>query len=150
MENQTHKRGESQQMSTVADLSMARDYVVAIGGPGKGATIVARAYAALTKLFPHEDDPRDQWTERRLRSFLEREAALVKFREMVELHRAAEKAKAERELLAQARKQHAEFIEKTASMRALLEHQDEAFHSPEIERLRGMARGVDRPGTGGE
>lgn len=149
MEVRTQKRGDRQQMSTVADLNMAHDYVVDIGGPGKGALIVARAFAALRRLFHHEDEPRDQWTERRVRSFLERDAALVKFREMVELHRAAEQAKAERELLAQARKQHAAFIEKTASMRALLEHQDEAFHGPEIERLRGLARGVDRPGTEG-
>lgn len=75
-------------------------------------------------------------------------SAFERLREMVELHRAANEAKAERTLLAQARKQHADFIEKTASMRALLEHQDEDFHGPEIARLRGVSRGVDRAGAG--
>ena len=145
MDHRTHKRGEHQQMSTVADLNMARDYVLAIGGPGKGQSIVAKAYRVLTDLFPHADEPRDQWTQRRLRAFLDREAALVKYREMVELHRAAEQEKSERRLLEQARKDHAAYIAKTASMRAFLEHQDEAFHGPELERLRGVARGVDSP-----
>lgn len=149
MGNRTHKRGENEKMSDVADLEMARDYVLDIGGPGKGAVIVDRAFKLLAKLFPHDDRPKEQWTSRRVRSFLEREAALVRFREMVELHRAAEHAKAERALIEKARKEHAAFIEKTASLRALLERQDEDFHRPQIEGLGGGLGGMDRPGTEG-
>lgn len=119
MDKRTRKYGEAKRMS---DVAMAREYVADIGGRGKGSTIVQR-------------------------SFWERDAAHVKYREMVELHRAAEVAKAERELIALARKEHAEFIAKTTSIRALLERQDEDFHRPSIEGLRGVASGVDRTGT---
>lgn len=133
---------DSQQMS---DVAMARDYVADIGGKGSVKTILARAYDALGKMFPHEDDPENQWTERRVKSFWWREAATVQFREMLELHRTAEKAKEERELLQRARKEHAAFIEKSASIRALLERSDPDFHCSEIERLGDMGRRVDRP-----
>jgi hypothetical protein len=53
------------------------------------------------------------------------------------------KAKEERELLQKARKEHAAFIEKTASYRALLERTDPDFFGGEIERLGGMGRRVD-------
>jgi len=150
MENRTHKRGENQQMSSVADVSMARDYIAAIGGPGKGVTIIGKAFNRLSELFPHEGNKKDQWIYRRVRSFWEREAPYVKFREMAELHRAAAIAKAERELIAQARKEHAAFIEKTAHLRALLEHQDAAFHSDQIEGLGRVTGRMDRAGDRGE
>lgn len=127
---------------------MAHDYVRDIGGPGKGAAIVARAHAWLVKLFPHDEDPGEQWTQRRVRSFLERDAALVKFREMMELHKTAEVVKSEKALIEEARKQHAAFIAKTASIRAFLEHQDEAFHSAQIEGLGRGLGGVDSAGAG--
>ena len=136
-------------MSDVADVEMARSYVVDIGGPGKGVAIVSKAFDLLAKLFPHREEPKDQWTLRRVRSFWGRDAAHVKYREMVELHRAAETAKEERRLLELARKEHAAFIAKTASLRALLERQDADFHGPSIEGLGGGAGGVDRPGIEG-
>ena len=139
MDKISQKRGALKQMS---DVAMARDYVAMIGGPGTGKSKMWRAYSVLERMFPH-CEPRDRWTHRRVRFFWEMDASFVKFREMRELHRAAEEAKAERELLAQARKEHAHFIEKTASLRAFLEHQDEAFHSSEIERLRGVSGGGD-------
>lgn len=128
----------------MCDVAMAQSYVRDIGGKGSAKAIWARAYRFLTDMFPHHHDPENRWTERRVRGFLHMDAATVQFREMVELHRAAEAAKAERKLLEEARKEHAAFIAKTTSLRALLEHQDEAFHSAEIERLRGMGGGVDR------
>lgn len=138
------------QMYDVADEVLARAYVADIGGTGPVKTILARTYETLCKMFPHPDKPEKQWTERRVRAFWHQEAAYVEFREMLELHRAAEKAKNERALLAQARKEHAAFIEKTASLRALLEHQDEAFHSAQIEGLRSLSGRVDLPGNLGE
>lgn len=131
----------------MSDVAMARDYVRDIGGKGAASQIISRAFDRLADMFPHREEPRNRWTERRVRSFWNCEAASVQYREMVELHRAAQQAKDERELLDKARKEHAAFIAKTASIRALLEHQDEAFHSGEIERLRSLACRVDRPGT---
>lgn len=115
----------------MSDVAMARDYVADIGGRGKVKTMLAKAYDALAKAFPHTDDPENQWTERRVRAFWNYDTASVQFREMMELHRVAEKEKAERELLAQARTEHAAFIEKTASIRALLERQSENYSRPQ-------------------
>lgn len=130
----------------MSDVAMASSYIADIGGQGSVKSMLSRAYNRLVDMFPHHHDPHNQWTERRIRAFWAREAATVQFREMLELHQAAEKAKAERELLAAARKEHAAFIEKTARLRALLEHQDEAFHRPQIEGLGGVAGGVDCTG----
>jgi hypothetical protein len=126
------------------DVVMAQGYVRAIGGKGQVKVVLDRVYKTLAQMFPHANEPRDQWTERRVRALWGGEAARVEFREMVELHKAAEKAKEQRALLREARKEHAEYVAQTASLRALLEHQDEAFHSPQIEGLRGMAGRVDR------
>lgn len=131
----------------MSDLVLASSYVADIGGPGKVKTILSNAYDRLAKMFPHKDEPDWQWTERRVRSFWNKEAAYVEFREMRELHAAAAKAKEERELLRKARIEHAAFIEKTASLAALLERTDEAFHRPSIEGLGGMGSGMDRTGT---
>jgi hypothetical protein len=136
--------------SHMSDVAMARDYIADIGGAGQVKSIIHRAYSRLAEMFPHEDAPANRWTERRVRAFWNQEAAIVQFREMVELHRAAEKAKAERELLRKAREDHAAFIKKTAALRALLEHTDEAFFSDQIAGIRSGLGGVDRPGTEGE
>ena len=141
---------ENTSKKQMSDIEMARGYVLDIGGTASAQVMLARAYATLAAMFPHKEDPKNQWTERRVKSFWWRDAATVQFREMIELHRAAEKAKEERELLQKARKEHAAFIEKTASLRALLERTDEDFFGAEIERLGGVGRRVDRAGTHGE
>lgn len=135
---------------SVSDVALARSYVADIGGAGKVKAILGNAYGRLISMFPHKDEPDRQWTERRVRSFWNGEAAYVEFREMRELHAAAAKAKEERELLQKARKEHAAFIEKTASIRSLLERTDPAFFSHEIERLGGMSSRMDLPGNCGE
>lgn len=133
----------------MSDVAMARGYVADIGGDGSVKTVLSRAYSVLVDMFPHKEDPENQWTERRVKSFWWREAATVQFREMMELHRAAEKAKEERELLQKARKEHAAFIEKTASLRALLERQDQDFNCNEITRLGDVGVRVDRSRASG-
>jgi hypothetical protein len=142
MEKSSANTESQQQMS---DVAMAQSYVRDIGGKGSAKSILNKAFARLSEMFPHRHEPEKQWTVRRVRGFLGGDAATVQFYEMVELHRAAEEAKAERELLAKARKEHADFIQKTASLRALLERQDEDFHSAELERLRGLSGGSDSP-----
>lgn len=138
---------DSKQMS---DLALASSYVADIGGPGKVKTILAKAYDRLAEMFPHKGNPEWQWTERRVRSFWNKEAAYVEFREMRELHAAAAKAKEERELLQKARLEHAAFIQKTASLAALLERTDEAFYRDQIEGLGRRSCGLDMPRNRGE
>lgn len=133
----------------MSDVAMAQSFVRDIGGNGSVKVMLAVAYDRLSRMFPHRHDPENQWTERRVRGFLSADAATVQYREMVELHEAAKVAKSERSLVEQARKEHAAFIAKTASLRSLLEYQDEAFHRDEIERLRGLVGGMDLPGTDG-
>ncbi|RUU79992.1 hypothetical protein [Mesorhizobium sp. M7A.F.Ca.MR.362.00.0.0] len=132
----------------MSDVALARSYVADIGGRGKVKAILNAAYDRLADMFPHRGEPGHQWTERRVRAFWYGEAAYVEFREMKELHTAAAKAKEERELLQKARKEHAAFIEKTASYRALLERTDEDFYRPEIEGLGGRMGGLDRSRVG--
>lgn len=135
----------------MSDVALARSFIADIGGSGRVKAILGNAYDRLVSMFPHKDEPEWQWTERRVRSFWNCEAAYVEFREMRELHAAAAKAKEERELLQKARKEHAAFIEKTASIRSLLERTDPAFFSLEIERLGGRSSRMDLPGNcGGE
>lgn len=144
MEKSSANTESRKQMYQVADIELARSYVADIGGKGPVKSILAKAHQTLRELFPHRDAPQNQWTERRVRAFWHQEAAYVEFREMLELHRAAEKTRNERALIAQARKEHAAFIEKTASLRALLEHQDEDFHRAQLEGIRSLSSGVDR------
>ncbi|WP_287344586.1 hypothetical protein [Mesorhizobium sp.] len=133
----------------MSDVALARSYVADIGGAGKVQAILYAAYSQLVKMFPHNEEPKMQWTERRVRSFWNQEAAYVEFREMRELHAAAAKAKEERELLQKARKEHAAFIEKTASIRALFERQDQDFHCDEITRLGDVGGRVGRSRASG-
>lgn len=106
---------ERQHMS---DVAMAREYVAEIGGSTQAKIAIATAFEWLERLFPHKGEPKNQWTERRVRSFWNEEAALVQFREMVELHRAAEAARAER-AKKEARKKHAAYREETARLAAV-------------------------------
>lgn len=121
------------------EATKARQYVLDIGGKGKAYQIIDAAYEALADMFPESG-----WTHRRIRAFFGKEQAGVYFGEMAELHVAAKKKKAERELIEKARREHAEFIERTARMATLLERRDEDFHSPEIEGLRGELSRMDR------
>ena len=145
MEKQAAVTGKKQR----SEIALGRSYGADSGGQGKVQTILYAAYSQLVKMFPHKEEPKLQWTERRVRSFWNQEAAYVEFQEMRELHAAAAKAKEERELLQKARKEHAAFIEKTASYRALLELTDEDFFSSEIERLGIESRRLDMSRTHG-
>lgn len=102
----------------MSDVAMARDYVREIGDSTQRKVAVNATLKWLTKLFPHRGEPKNQWTERRVQSFWNEEAALVQFREMVELHRAAEAARAER-AKKEARKKHAAYREETARLAAV-------------------------------
>lgn len=118
MEKSSANTDREQRMS---DVAIAHSYVKEIGGSGAVQDKINKAFDLLSALFPHKNDPRKRWTYRRVRSFWHKEAAHVEFREMIELHRAAEVARENRAKLQKARKEHAAFIEQTAAYRALLE-----------------------------
>lgn len=143
--NQEYGRG-----TVMSDVLLARSLVVDIGGGGRINEIIYSAFKKLQRMFPHEDEPHRRWTEKRLKSWWYRESENVMHWQMVELYQAAAKAKEERELLAAARREHAEFIAKTARLRSLLEHQDEAFHRTQIEGLGGSMGGMDLSRDGGD
>ncbi len=129
----------------MSDVALARSLVRDIGGPGRVNEVLYAAYKRLRKMFPHEQDNFNTWTENRLKGWWYGTSKHVYHWQMVELYEAAEKAKAERDQIAAARREHAEFIAKTARIAALLERQDEAFHGPQVNALRGQVGNVDLP-----
>jgi hypothetical protein len=151
MGNSTGKPGKNEQgkqMSNVAsDVSQAKFYIQAIGGGGKVYAMIGKALDRLNELFPHKGEPEKQWTERRLRAWWNHDTDIVRHWQMLELHAAAAKAKEERELLAMARREHAEFIQKTARLAALLELTDPDYFSDEIARMGIESRNMGRAGA---
>lgn len=134
----------------MSDVALARSLVKDIGGPGRVNEVLYAAYKRLKNMFPHADDNFNQWTETRLRNWWYGTSKHVYHWQMRELYEAAAKVKQERELIASARKEHADFIAKTRRLRSLLEQTDPDFFSPEIEGLGGQLGGRDRSGTRGD
>lgn len=120
----------------------ARGLIKEIGGhswDGKGE-MIDRVYDAVRRFYPTAT-----WTKRRIRSFWHREAARIGWREMRELEVVAESTKLDREVFEQARKEHAEFIARSARMATALAVQDEEFHREQVEAFRRIAgHGHDR------
>jgi len=140
----------SKGQKTMDDVLLAKGFIRDIGGPGKVTAIIGKACDFLQKAFPHHKEPKKQWTERRLWEWWNEQSELVRHWQMMELYRAAEKAKEERRLIAEARRDHAEFIAKTVAFRSLLERTDADFFGPEIEGLGGVMGRGDRTGNSGE
>jgi hypothetical protein len=141
------EQGHSKKMS---DVLTANYLVRSIGGSGRVSETIYRAARKLSDMFPHKDEPQKQWSERRLRGWWNKESDCVRHWQMVELYEAAARTKEERELLRKAREEHAQFIEKTARIAALLELADEDFHREQIEGFRSLAVGLDSPGIRGK
>lgn len=141
-ENAEQKQKDGR-VKAMSDVVLARSLVQDIGGPGRVNEVLYAAYKRLQKMFPHDGDAHNRWTENRLKAWWYGQNERVYHFQMVELYKAAAKAKEERELLARARREHAEFVAKTARLAALIEHQDEAFHRASIDALRGSMGHVD-------
>jgi hypothetical protein len=125
----------------VSDVSLAHNLIAEIAGHcwrGRG-DMLDRVHDALRLRHPH-------WTRRRVRGLWHREAAGVRYHEMIELAEVAEIERGNRERLEHARKSHAAFVAETARLASLLERTDADFHGGEIAHLRGLARGM--AGTG--
>lgn len=103
------KHGKSK---TMTDVALANDLIAEIGGRRHIGDMFRNACRELRAKFPHRDDPHNQWTERRLRGWWNNESQIVKHFQMVELFETAE-------ALREARNEHAEYIAKTARIRAL-------------------------------
>lgn len=127
----------------MSDVVLARSLVRDIGGAGRVNEVLYAAFKRLQTMFPHSAETEKRWTESRLRNWWYGTSKHVYHWEMRELYEAASKAKEERELLAAARREHAEFIAKTARLAALIQHQDEAFHGPSIDAMRGQMGDLD-------
>lgn len=137
--------------SKMSDVVMAVGFIKDIGGGGQVNVMLRSAHAFLIKHFKHKEEPEKRWTERRLRSWWNNECRKVEFWQMLELAAAAELAKLEREKkLAEARRDHAEFMQKTTSLIEALKLRDPAFYRGEIERLGMEVSRVALPGTDGE
>jgi hypothetical protein len=98
--------GKSEAMS---DVALAHDLIAEIGGSRNVGAMLHSAWKELNRRFPHRDDPENRWTERRLRSWWNKESQTVRHFQMVELFVTAEELKA-------ARKQNAEYRAKTARL----------------------------------
>jgi methionine synthase II (cobalamin-independent) len=135
------------------DLEM-REAVIAQGlmfrlaaaQPGeRNKAVIGRAYDALKRHFPDEA----RWTWRRVRSLVEQDVSddAVRLREVRQILEAIEREKADRAALEAARREHAEYVAETLRMATALAVADEAFHRPEIERLRSFAGRMDSAGV---
>jgi hypothetical protein len=141
------EKTEQKQMS---DLAIARSLFIKINN-GDALNIkgmLNRVYKFVKDAHEKradENERRRPWTHRKLRGIWEGKA-IVKYHEMLELADAVEAA-AQETKLQEAREAHAEFIAQNCRITAMLSTVDEAFHSHEIERLRGVIRGVDSAGN---
>ena len=103
------KQGNAGQMS---DVALANSLVEEIGARRHIGDMLRSACRELRKKFPHHDDPENQWTERRLRGWWNKESRIVQHFQMVELYETAE-------ALREARDRHAEYKAKTEHLRQM-------------------------------
>ncbi len=103
------KQEDRKQMS---DVATANFLVEQIGGKRHVGDMLRTALRELNRRYPHRTDPKNKWTERRLRGWWNNESQIVRHFQMVELYETAE-------ALRRARNEHSEFIEKTARIRSM-------------------------------
>ena len=105
------KQGNAKHMS---DVATANFLVEQIGAKRHIGDLFRTACRELRERFPHREDPENQWTERRLKSWRYNETTVVQHFQMAELFETAE-------ALRKARDEHAEYIKKTARLRQMAE-----------------------------
>lgn len=103
------KKAKSKKMD---DVATANFLIGEIGSKRHVGDMLRTACKELRARFPHKADPENQWTERRLRGWWNKESRVVKHFQMVELYVTAEE-------LREARKEHAEYRAKTAHIRQM-------------------------------
>lgn len=128
----------------MSDVALAHSLISEIAGHcwrGKG-DMLDRVYDAISRRYP-------MWTRRRIRAFWHKEAAGVRYHEMMELAEVARSERDRRKAIEEARRDHADYIARTARMEALLSSTDEAFHSPQVEAMRCVSGRVGCSGNSG-
>jgi len=115
------------------------------------ATDIARASELIQEAFPESHGRVQQritaaarhlgWSWSKAKKVWYGETSLIRAHQMAALKQAQ---------LKEARRAHAEYIEKTARIAAFLERQDPDFHRPSIEGIRGVTGGVDRTRDSGD
>lgn len=126
----------------MSDVALAHNLVAEIAGHcwrGKG-DMLDRVHASVSKHYP-------TWTRRRVRALWHKEAAGVRYHEMCELAEVARLERETRAMLDEARRSHAEFIERTARLATALAAQDEDFHRSQIGALGSVVGGMDMSGA---
>lgn len=126
----------TERRTAMSDVTLARNLIREIAGhswDGKG-DMLARVHDACAR---HGK----RFSARRLRGFWHREAAGVRFHEMIELAEVAAAEKAERERIEKARGEHADFIRRANNILERLAVQDEEFHGEYLAALRALAGG---------
>lgn len=127
------------------DVALARSIIADtfdLEHNGRAYVIVA-AYEAVKAVERKIDKAilalrRREWTERRIRSIVDNEAARIDHYEIDDLRRAA---------IEEARRELNRSRQRAARMAAYLASADQDFHGDEIERMGAFARGVDLPGV---
>lgn len=130
----------------MSDVALAHDLVAEIAGHcwrGKG-DMIDRVYDAIVTHLPK--DQCQHWTRRRVRAFWHKEAASVRYHEMIELAQVAKTEREHRQELEEARRSHAEYVAETARLASMLERQDADFHCNQIEAMGGFCSGMGLPG----
>lgn len=122
----------------MSDVALANVFIEEIGGTGQVKAMLASAHRFLRENFAHRDEPEKQWTERRLRSWWNKESQKVEFWQMVELATAAELAKIKRE---ESRRESNELRARLATLDARLANIDENFHRETLAAIRLQTRG---------
>ncbi len=118
------KQGVSKRMN---DVATANFLIAEIGARRHIGDMFRNACKELRKRFPHNDDPENQWTERRLRGWWNNESRTVKHFQMVELFETAEAIRA-------ARTEHAEYKAKTAALRQMAQLRSSALSRDVAQR----------------
>lgn len=121
----------------MSDVALANVFIEEIGGTVSVKGMLATAVKFLRENFRHVDEPEKQWTERRLRSWWNKECRKVEFWQMVELATAAEMAKLKRE---ESRRESTELRARLAALDARLATIDPEFHRPTLEAMREQTR----------
>lgn len=98
----------------MTDVTLANELIAEIGAKRHVGDMFRTACRELRVRFPHREDPENQWTERRLRGWWNRESQTVKHFQMMELFETAEALRA-------ARNEHAEYKAKTSRLRQMAE-----------------------------
>lgn len=132
----------AERAARMSDVTLAHNLVAEIAGHcwrGKG-DMLDRVHVAISKRYPG-------WTRRRVRAFWHKEAAGVRYHEMIELADVARQEREAREMLDEARRSHAQFVERTARLATALATQDEDFHRDAIGALGGLVGRMDMSGA---